>query len=147
MGLILVPISLDEANAFVARHHRHHNPVPGCKFCVGVAKDGEIVGCAIAGRPISRMLDDGWTLEINRTCTDGTKNANSMLYGACRRTAWALGYLRVITYILPEEGGPSLRAAGFTLVGERGGGKWSRGQRPRVDTHPLQAKLLWEARP
>lgn len=147
MKLLLVPITLDEANAFVRAHHRHHKPVPGAKFCIGVACDGEVVGVAIVGRPVARMLDDGWTLEVNRTCTDGTKNANSMLYGATRRAAWALGYRKLITYTLPEEGGGSLTAAGWKCIGERGGGKWSRESRPRVDTHPTQGKLLWEAEP
>lgn len=143
--LLLMPISLAEANEFVRAHHRHHAPVPGCKFCIGVALDGAVVGVAIVGRPVARMADNGWTLEVNRTCTDGTKNANSMLYGACRRAAWALGYRRLITYSLPEEGGVSLTAAGWKCLGETGGGKWSRESRPRVDTHPTQKKLLWEA--
>jgi hypothetical protein len=143
--LELVPVTLDEANAFVEKLHRHHRPVPGAKFCLAVANNDGIRGVCIVGRPVSRMLDDGWTLEVNRTCTDGTKNANSMLYGAARRAAWAMGYRKLITYTLPEEGGFSLRAAGFTLVGEAGGGKWSRESRPRVDTHPQQKKLKWEA--
>lgn len=138
---------LSEANAFVALHHRHHKPVPGAKFCIGVAVNDVIVGVAIVGRPISRMLDDGWTLEVNRTCTDGTKNANSMLYGACRRAAFALGYRKLITYTLPSESGASLKAAGWKCLGEAGGGKWSRKSRPRVDTHPTQTKLKWVAPP
>jgi len=143
--LLLCPVTLDEANAFVARWHRHHRPVAGMKFCVGVADEGgNICGVAIVGRPISRMLDDGWTLEIYRTCTDGTANANSCLYGAARRAAWALGYKKLITYTLPEESGTSLRGAGFKLVGQAGGGPWSRESRPRVDTHPQQRKLKWE---
>lgn len=141
----VVPISLDEANAFVQEHHRHHKPVPGAKFCVAVAVGDNVVGVAIVGRPIARMLDDGWTLEVNRTCTDGTKNANSALYGACRRVAFGLGYRKLITYTLPSESGASLRAAGWKCLGEAGGGKWSRTSRPRVDTHPTQAKLKWEA--
>jgi hypothetical protein len=143
----IVPISLDEANEFVRVHHRHHQPVPGAKFCVAVAEGGEVVGVAIVGRPVSRMLDDGWTLEVNRTCTDGTKNANSMLYGACSRGAFALGYKKLITYTLPSEGGASLRAANFKLIGVAGGGTWDRTSRPRVDTHPLQEKLRWELLP
>ena len=138
-------MTLDEANAFVREHHRHHKPVPGAKFCIGVESGDCVVGVAIVGRPIARMLDDGWTLEVNRTCTDGTKNANSALYGACRRAAWALGYRRLITYTLPTESGISLTAAGWKCLGEAGGGKWSRAARPRVDTHPTQKKLLWEA--
>lgn len=144
MSLRVVPISLAEANEFVRQNHRHHRPVPGCKFTVAVAEEGRIVGVAIVGRPVSRMLDDGWTLEVNRTCTDGTKNANSMLYGACWRAAKALGYRRLITYTLPEEGGASLKAANWKCIGEAGGGSWSRKERPRVDLHPTQAKLRWE---
>lgn len=149
--LTIVPVSLEEANEFVRAHHRHHQPVPGAKFCIGVAAIDrasqllKICGIAIVGRPIARMRDDGWTLEVTRTCTDGTKNANSALYGAARRAAWALGYKRLGTYTLPEEGGASLVAAGFKLIGEAGGGSWSRENRPRIDTHPLQRKLLWEA--
>lgn len=142
--LRIVPISLEEANAFVREHHRHHAAVPGAKFCVAVASGEEIVGVAIVGRPVARMLDDGWTLEVNRTCTDGTKNANSKLYGACRRVAFGLGYAKLITYTLREEGGASLNAAGWKCIGEAGGGAWSRKARPRVDTHPLQRKIRWE---
>lgn len=145
MNLVLVPCSLEEANAFVAEHHRHNAPMPGAKFTVAAAHSGKVVGVAIVGRPVARLLDDGWTLEVNRVCTDGTRNCNSFLYGAVRRAAWALGYKKLITYTLPEEGGASLRAAGWRLVGETGGGPWSRGDRPRVDTHPLQSKLRWAA--
>lgn len=145
MSLRIVPCHLDEANAFVAQHHRHHKPVPGAKFALAVADGDEVVGVAIVGRPVARMLDDGWTLEVIRTCTTGAKNANSMLYGACWRAAKALGYTRLGTYTLPEESGASLRAAGWRLVGEAGGGSWSRQSRPRVDKAPLQRKLRWEA--
>lgn len=143
--LRIVPVTLAEANAFVTEHHRHHKPVPGAKFCVAVALKDAIVGVAIVGRPVSRMLDDGWTLEVNRTCTDGTKNANSCLYGACRRVAFGLGYRKLITYTLPTESGASLTAAGWRCIGEAGGGQWSRESRPRIDTHPTQTKLRWEA--
>ena len=141
----LVPITLLEANAFVYKHHRTHKPVPGAKLAIGCAMNGWIVGVAIIGRPIARGYDDGWTLEVNRTCTDGTKNANSFLYGAAWRLAKAMGYRRLVTYTLPEEGGASLRGAGWKCLGERGGGSWNCKSRPRVDAHPLQTKLLWEA--
>jgi hypothetical protein len=146
-SLCLVPCTLAEANEFVRANHRHNKPVPGCKFCVAVSKGDAICGVCIVGRPVARFNDDGWTLEVNRTCTDGTPNANSILYGAARRAAWALGYKRLITYTLPEEGGASLKASGFKYLGERGGGTWNRKNRPRVDTHPLQVKILWEVTP
>jgi len=125
-------------------NHRHNDPVVGAKFVVGVALENKIVGVAIVGRPVARLLDDGWTLEVTRVCTDGTRNANSFLYGAVRRATWALGYKKLITYTLPTENGASLRGAGFRNMGKAGGGTWNRGARPRIDTHPLQAKIRWE---
>lgn len=142
-GIELVPLNLAEANAFVKKHHRHHGPTPGAKFAIGAAVDGLIVGVAIVGRPVARMSDNGWTLEVNRTCTDGSKNVNSFLYGAAWRATKALGYKKLITYTLPEESGASLRGAGWKCIGLAGGGTWNRQSRPRVDTHPLQVKLLW----
>lgn len=147
-AMTLVPVSYAEAAAFVTAHHRHHRPPVGHKFSIGVANDaGQIVGVAMVGRPVARALDDGWTLEVNRVATDGTRNANSLLYGAARRAAWALGYRRLVTYTLPEEGGASLRAAGYRLIGEAGGGSWDTPGvgRPRVDLHPTQVKWRWEA--
>lgn len=144
--LTVVPLPLDEANAFVIQHHRHHKPTVGHKFSIGVAdEDGVIRGVAIVGRPVARMLDNGLTLEVNRVATDGCPNACSALYGAAWRAAKALGYRRLITYVLKSEPGTSVRAAGWRCLGERGGGSWSVPSRPRVDKHPLQTKMLWEA--
>jgi len=140
-----VPLTLREANAYVVRYHRHHGPARGCRFCLGAAVGEQIVGVAIVGRPVARRLDDGFTVEVLRLASDGTPNACSFLYGAARRAAFALGYRRCVTYILDSELGTSLRAAGYRLVGEAGGGSWSREGRPRVDMHPLQTKLCWEA--
>ncbi len=146
MALRITPIDFAEANAFVATHHRHHKPMPGVKFCVAVSADDSVVGVAMIGRPVARMSDNGLTLEVNRCCTDGTPNACSMLYGAAWRAAKALGYERLITYTLPAEGGASLRAAGWTLIGQRGGGNWNCASRPRVDTALLLRgqKSLWQ---
>lgn len=140
-----IALPLDEANAFVKQYHRHHIPVVGHKFSIGASLDDVIVGVVIVGRPVSRMRDDGMTLEVTRLCTDGTRNACSFLYGSAAKAAFALGYSKIGTYTLPEEGGASLRASGWKLIGQRGGGSWSRSSRPTVDKHPLQEKLLWEA--
>ncbi len=142
----ITPITFEEANAFVAKFHRHHKPMQGCKFCVAVSQEDKVVGVAIVGRPVARLLDNGWTLEVNRCCTDGTKNACSMLYSSAWKAAKALGYKRLITYTLPEEGGASLKASNWTCLGLRGGGNWNVKSRPRVDTDELLRgqKLLWE---
>lgn len=146
-GLRVVPVSFDEAKTFVRALHRHHGPPPGMKFAVGVAAGEQLVGVAMVGRPVSRHVDDGLTLEVNRTCTDGTKNVNSMLYGAAWRAAKALGYRRMVTYTQAGESGSSLRAAGWRVVAERAPRKgWdtpARRRAPRgVDGVP---RTLWEA--
>lgn len=130
---------------FVKQLHRHHKPVPGHKFSIGLSDGETLRGVVIVGRPVARASDNGWTLEVNRLCTDGVKNGCSMLYGAAWRAVKAMGYRRLITYTLPSEGGASLRAAGWRLIGAAGGGSWNCPSRPREDTHPLQEKLKWEA--
>jgi hypothetical protein len=144
-SLSVVPITRAEAKAFIAKHHRHHKPSAGEKFCLAVADaSGNVRGVAQVGRPVSRMLDDGWTLEVTRVATDGARNACSMLYGAAWRATKAMGYRRLVTYILDTESGCSLNAAGYKCIGTAGGGTWSRPSRPRVDTHPTQLKMRWE---
>ena len=122
----VAPVTLAAANEFVGRLHRHNKPVVGHRFSVGVEakiqEEWKLVGVAIIGRPVAPRLDNGRAAEITRVCTDGTRNASSMLYGAARRACRALGYAPVYTYTLPEEGGASLRAAGFILDKEDAGG-------------------------
>ena len=142
--LMLKPDTLAQANEFVAQHHRHHKPVVGHKFSIGCTLNGELVGVAIVGRPVSRYLDDGLTLEVNRLCTDGTKNACSMLYAAAWRAARAIGYRKIVTYILDTESGASLRAAGWTCAGIAGGKCWTGKRRPEAELYPAQMKYRYE---
>lgn len=147
----IVPVKHADANDFVRRLHRHHRPTPGAIFCVGAAIEDQLCGVAIVGRPVARRLDDGLTVEINRLCTDGTRNACSALLGAARRAAKALGFQRVITYTLPSEGGASLRAAGYRLDGEAGGPSTAWNTRPERDGAPaldgdlVNGKWRWVA--
>ena len=122
MTLALCPITITEAKAFVAEHHRHHKAPQGGLFAVACQADGAIVGVAVVGRPSARLSADGYTAEVTRLCTTGQPNACSVLYSAAWRAARALGYRRLITYTLPEEGGASLRASGWRCLGEAGGG-------------------------
>ena len=145
MSLVLVPCLLSDAHSFVEQHHRHHRPSVGGLFAVGCAEGEDVVGVAVVGRPVARMLQDGWTAEVTRLCVlEGHPNACSMLYAACWRAARSLGWRKLVTYTLATEGGGSLRAAGWRLIGEAGGGSWSMPSRPRVDRHPTQTKLRWE---
>lgn len=142
--LELTPITLREANAFVQTYHRHHKPSQGHKFSIGAMEDGHLVGVAICGRPVSRRMDDGFTLEVNRLCTDGTKNACSILYGAAYRAAKAMGYHRVITYILESEPGTSLKAAGYLCEGRAGGLEWNGERKPKNENqYPHEMKTRW----
>lgn len=146
------PITLRAACAFIADHHRHNKPPRGHKFSVSVAKDGSLVGVATAGRPVARAFDNGLTLEVNRTCTDGTKNANSMLYGAIWRAAKAMGYRRLVTYTQADECGASLRAVGWRRVNDlKPRGNWAQSTKDETlralrdaDGPGGVARTLWE---
>jgi len=144
-GLRIVPCTIGDARAYVRQYHRHHPPPVSGLFAVAVAEGERIRGVAVVGRPVARGLDDGWTAEVTRVATDGVKNGCSMLYGAAWRAARALGWQRLVTYTLETEPGTSLRAAGWRAVGEVRGRSWSCKSRPRVDRHPTQAKIRWEA--
>lgn len=141
--LTLIPITLAVANAFVAGHHRHHQPVVGHKYSIGCSANGALVGVVIVGRPVSRYLDDGATLEVTRLCTDGSPNACSILYAAAARAAKAMGYSRIITYTLDTESGASLRAVGWRCEGSAGGRQWTGKRKPDKPLSPLQMKLRY----
>ena len=140
------PISLAEANTYVEKIHRHNGKLPSSKFAVAlVDDDGLVHGVAIAGLPKARMLNDGGTLEVNRVCTDGARNACSQLYGACARAAKAIGYWRLVTYTLASEPGSSLLASGWKKVADLKGRSWKErwGDLYR-DSNDTSAKVRWE---
>lgn len=127
-----VPLSLKDASAFVDELHRHHTHAVVDKYRVGAEVDGKLVGVVQVGRPVSRHLDDGKTLEVIRLCSDGTKDVCSFLYSRAARIAQEMGYEKIITYILQSESGTSLKASGWYLEKENaGGGSWSSPSRPR----------------
>lgn len=146
MSLHVVPLELAEANEFVERHHRHHKPIGFHRFSIGaVDESGALRGVAIVSKPVARALSPRDVVEVSRLCTDGTRNACSLLYAACARAAAAMGYRRIQTYTLPSEGGASLRASGWTNAGEAGGGQWVRADgAPRRTDQPTDVKYRWE---
>lgn len=141
----VVHVELKEANDFVARLHRHHKPVVGHRFSVGVEdSSGRLVGVAIVGRPVARKTDQRRVVEVLRLCTDGSRNACSVLYSACARAAKALGYEKIQTFILDSEPGTSLKASGWSLDGTSPGGNWNgRGGRARREDQPQNPKQRW----
>ena len=142
MGMEIRPISLKNANRFVEKNHRHHHSTTGHKFSICACIGEKIVGVAICGRPVSRHIDGGTVIEINRLCTDGTKNACSFLYGACCRIAKEMGYRKIITYILESENGSSVKASNFVCEGTAGGEMWT-GERKRDNGVPKELKTRW----
>ncbi len=146
--LTIIPIPLREANQFILSFHRHSKPVTGARFCIGASFQDKLVGVAIVGRPVARRLDDGFTAEITRVCTnlDAPKNTNSFLYGRCWRIWQQMGGTKIVTYTLQTESGSSLKGAGYMQV--KGG--WTSGKgwdtRPGRNWQPTtgQLKFKWE---
>ena len=146
MKLRVVPLTLRQANELVLSWHRHHKPVQGHRFSLGlVDEDGEYRGAAICGRPVARLAGDPQeVLEVTRLVTDGVKNGCSMLYAAAAAAAKAMGFLRIQTYILESEPGTSLKASGWVDEGPAGGGQWRHtdGKERRTD-QPTERKRRW----
>lgn len=146
--LCAIPLNLNEANMFVATHHRHSRPVVGHRFSIGAAINDSLVGVAIVGRPIARMLQDDFTAEVLRTCVkeSAPKGTNSFLYARCWKAWKAMGGRKLITYTLKSESGASLRGAGWKVIAEvKGNRQWDTPSRPRElrDIYEQQ-KLRWE---
>lgn len=146
--MVAIPLELKEANAFVEQLHRHHAPVHRDKFRFGVTDDnGVLHGVIQLARPVSRILDDGKTIEVVRCCTDGTYDCCSFLYSRAARIAKEMGYKRIITYILKSELGTSLKVSGWHLEDDDcGGGSWNVPSRPR-DLIDGQMSLFGENKP
>ena len=142
----IIPLSLKQAQRFINEHHRHHSAPHRDKYRIGLAMDGQLIGCIMVGRPVSRVLDDGQTLEVNRCCVlTGYKNACSKLYSSAAKIAKLLGYSRIITYTLDIELGHSLVASGWKRDGQTKGRNWSTPSRLRDQKSEYQTidKTRW----
>ena len=145
------PISLREANDFVESFHRHSKRTAnnGGKWAIGVAHDGELVGVAIVGNPLSATYMNTHTAEVLRCCVNdkAPKNTCSMLYGRCWQIWRKMGGKKLITYTLQSETGASLRGAGWTVVGETKPASWDHKKDGiRREWQPIygQLKFRWE---
>lgn len=146
-------VTRDEARAFVKNVHRHrgpeqteHTPPVSWRFGFGVRNGGELIGVAMVGRPVARMLDKDTIVEVNRVAVVDNKlgeHACSMLYAAAAREAKRRGFHKIITYTLESESGASLRAAGWTPEATTTGGSWNRKSRQREDVGPTCRKVRW----
>jgi len=141
--LRIKPCELKAANEFIARYHRHHKPVIGHRFSLKVVAGESVVGVAVVGRPVARKIDFSKVLEVTRLCTDGTKNACSMLYAAAARVGKEMGYEKIQTYVLDTEPATTLLAAGWSFGYISPGGVWVHTAGPRRSDQPTQPKQLW----
>lgn len=107
VSLQIVPCTVRDAMSFVMQHHRHPS-----------RSERRPLGGRRGGRDRDRRRRDR-----------GATRRPDAHYAACRRAALALGWRRLVTYTLPEEGGASLRAAGWRVVAERTGGARGLGNR------------------
>lgn len=145
MSFIIRPVTLRQANAFVLEHHRHADPSAGGLWAIALLQNDQLVGVAIAGRPVNRVLQARGYMEIIRVCVlDGHLGACSMLYTRCRRIGQLMGYERFVSYNLPSESGSSLLAAGFRPICDVKGRQWNTPSRPRRVKH-AQDRVRWEA--
>lgn len=144
----VIPLTIQRANEVVLEWHRHNKPVQGGRFAIGADQGGELVGVAIVGRPLARMLTGDVIAEVTRLCVidSAPKGACSFLYGACRRIWFAMGGKRLVTYTLKSESGASLRGAGWLPVAETATGQqWGRKDRPRLAQAVVaEPKIRWE---
>lgn len=146
-ALRIVPCSNERAKLYVERLHRHHGSSVQARFSLAVVDEASLVrGVAMVGRPVARLLDDGWTLEVNRVATDGCENACSALYGACRRVARELGYAKLITYIREDEPGISLRASGWQFEEPIRARSWNMPGRARTDKTDIVRRGRWSVK-
>lgn len=142
--MLIIPLTLSEANAFIERHHRHHKKVVGHRFSLGLLNNERLIGVCVVGRPVARNTDFKSVAEVTRLCTDGSKNACSKLYSAAGRVCKEMGFTTIQTFILESESGVSLLASGWISLGPAGGGQWKHtdGKARRTD-QPIGKKEKW----
>lgn len=141
----IIPFTLNQINDFIEKHHRHHKPVQGHRFSLGLLDDeGQVIGACSVGRPVSRGCDPWFTAEVTRLVTDGSKNACSKLYSASARICKEMGFNKIQTYILDSEPGTSLKASGWTKEVDTKGGQWTgTNGKPRRQDQPTVPKQRW----
>jgi hypothetical protein len=142
--MTIKPLTLQQANELINQWHRHHKPALWHRFSVGACDGSELVGAAIIGRPVARKTDQYNVAEVTRLVTNGHKNACSFLYAAAARIAREMGFVKIQTFILKDETGKSLEAAGwsFEALTDSKPHKWHSREGRRND-QPGEQKQRW----
>jgi hypothetical protein len=144
--MVVMPTELSQANDFVKKNHTHAGAEVGHLFSLALWLNRKLIGVCIVGRPKSRHLDDGLTVDISRNCVlRGYPNACSKLYGAAIRMAKKRGFKKAITYTLMSEHGSSVKAANFLLEAENCGGKeWTGNRKFKCKSGELKRRWGYE---
>ena len=115
------------------------------------SKAAEVTAAAVLAATVSAvrggLAGPGFLADLIRALqTDRDRRAHpcSMLYGAARRAAKALGYSKIITYTRADESGVSLKGAGWVAVAEVDGESWDRDDRPREAAEVVD-RVRWES--
>jgi hypothetical protein len=156
MSLRVVPISLEEARTFVGDHHRHSAPAGIARFAIGLRSGDDMVAVSVVGNPKGQGLQNGLTFEVLRVASIALPrvNACSRLYGACARSALAMGFRRGVTYTRVDEPGSSLRASGWWPTARVDGRDWNTGNKQLrwlpglyLPTTEVIDRIRWETGP
>lgn len=146
---VMKPIERDEARAFVDEHHEHNKAPVSWRYGTAIWNANTLLGVAMVGRPVARMIPADKVVEVNRVCLrrdiarELRWNACSMLYGWAAREAEKRGFEKIITYTLESEAGTALKAAGWIPEAKTKGGSWDRPSRARGVVAPLERKIRW----
>lgn len=128
-------IPYKQARRIIEQNHYLGYAPCGCKFCLGVYADSELVGVMIFGHPIARMEEQESTLELTRMFLfDSPKNSESKALSLAEK--WIKSNRterRLIAYSDTAEGhqGIIYRAANWKLIKEVSIGDWKSGGRKR----------------
>ena len=128
-------IKYKEARRIIELNHYLGYAPCGCKFCLGVYADSELVGVMIWGHPIARMEEQDNTLELTRMFLfDSPKNSESKALSLAEK--WIKSNRtekRLIAYSNTAEGhqGTIYRAANWQLIAEVRAESWIRKGRDR----------------
>ena len=139
----IIPLTLKQANALVIALHRHHKPTIGHRFSIGAVYDSQLVGGCIVGRPVAPKTNAYLVAEVTRLVSDGTPNCCSFLYGAASRIAKEMGFSFIQTFILENEPGTSLKAAGWVFDGWSDGADGWQSRDGRRTDQPTCKKARW----
>jgi len=129
------PIRYKDARRIIERHHYLGYAPCGCKFCLGIYCNNDLIGVMIWGHPVARMENQDNTLELTRMFLfNSPKNSESRALSLAEkwikknRTEY-----RLIAYSDTSEGhkGTIYKATNWKMIKEVKPESWSKSRRDR----------------